>query len=81
MAVRIFALQPVQPIDAKARAFIAVLGGPERDIVLLGQIFAAAIVAVVIDDQEMIDPQVPVIFQEKWQANPFVSQGGENEQI
>ena len=46
---------------------------------LFGQIFAAAIVAVIVDDEEMVDAHLPVVAQEKWQTDTFVAQGGKDQ--
>ena len=78
MVMAVLHLQPVQPIHAKAGAFIAVRGGPQRHIGLFRQILAAAIIAVIVNDEEMVDPHLPVIAQEKRQAHAFVAQGGKD---
>ena len=58
---------------AEAGAAIAGPRGPERDIRLPRQIFAAAVVAVVVDDQEVVDPKLAVVVQEIRQAHTFIA--------
>ena len=46
-----------QPIHPEPGALVAGFGRPQRHIGLARQIFAAAIIAVIVDDQEMINAQ------------------------
>ena len=79
MAVAIFALQRGDPVHPEARVLVAAMGGPERDIGLLLQVFARPVIRPVIDDEEVVHPQIAVIAQEIGQADAFVPQGGEEE--
>ena len=79
MPVAIAALQMGQPIDTKVRRLVAGLGRPDRNVGLIGQIFTGAVVAVIVDEQEMIDAQIAVVLQEERQADPFVADGGQKQ--
>lgn len=72
-------LQPTQPIDAEARQPVAVLCCPDRHVVLRGKIFGSPVIAVIIDDQEMIDAQRTVMVQKVRQPHHFVSHGPKDE--
>ena len=65
-------LQCVHPIHAKPRGFVAACRMPDRDIWLSLQMIHHPIIAVIVDDQKMIDPKVPVIPQKIRHADRFV---------
>ena len=65
-------LQPVQPVDPEAGALVARPRGPERDILLPGKVFARPVGAAVVNDQEVIHPEIAVVFQEERQPDPLV---------
>ena len=71
--------KPVHPVGAKTCRLITICGVPQRYVGLAGQIFAAAVVRPVVHDQEMPDPDRAVIGQKIGQANPFVADGGQEE--
>ena len=79
--MRMFHLEPVKPIYAKARTFITFVGVPDRNIGLLHQIFQRAIAAVIIDNEEVINALVAIIFEKIRQPDLLVAHGGETENI
>lgn len=79
--MRMFHLEPVKPIYAKARAFITFVGVPDRNIRLLHQIFQRAIAAVIIDNEEVINTLVTLIFEKIRQPDLFVAHRGETKNI
>ena len=54
---------------------------PKRHVGLIGQVIAAAIGAVIVHDQEMIDPHVAVVIHEIGQADMFVPQGRKQQDV
>jgi hypothetical protein len=79
--MRMFHLKPVQPVNAKARAFVSGAGMPDGHIRLTRQIIQRSICAVITDDNEMPHAHVPVIVQEIRQTHPFVALGAEHQNI
>jgi hypothetical protein len=55
------------------RALVARAGPPERNIGLAGKVFGAAVIAIVVHQQEMADPKIAIVFQEIGKADVFVS--------
>jgi len=77
----VFRLQPVQPIDPEPRPFVAVRAGPKRNVLLLRQILAAAIVRSIVHHQEMIDAQLAVVTKEIFKPDFLISQGRKHQNI
>ena len=77
----VFHQKPIQPICPKTCFLVAVRCMPNGYVRLIGQIFKRPIRAVVIDDQEMVDPQIPVILEKIWETDLFISQRGEQQVI
>ena len=67
--MRMFHLEPVKPIYAKARAFITFVGVPDRNIRLLHQIFQRAIAAVIVDNEEVIKTAFDIILNNNATTN------------
>ena len=79
--MRVFRLQPVEPVDPEFRALVAACGRPDRHVGLGGQELAAAIVGIVVDDEEMADAHVTVILQEIVEPDTFVPEDREQQDI
>ena len=74
-------LKPAKPVCPEPRAAITRAGPPERDIRLAGQVFATAIGTVVVDHEEMTDPERSTMVEESWQPRPFVSNRGKGQDL
>jgi hypothetical protein len=68
-------LQMRQPIDTETRRLIAGIGRPDRHVRLFCQILAGAILAVIVNKQEVIDAEITVILHEEGQPDPFIPNG------
>ena len=75
MPVAVLPLQPAQPVHLEPRKPVTVLRRPERYIFLCRKIGGSAIIAAVIDDQEMTDTQLSVVLQKVRQTRHFIAQG------
>jgi hypothetical protein len=71
----------VHPVDAEPRAFVAVRRGPDRAIGLRREVVPAAVIAVVVDEEEMRDAAIAVVFQEIAQPRPFVAERRETQDV
>lgn len=81
MPRRVFPLEPIEPIHAEARTLVACCRGPERNVGLLFEIFTAAVIAVVVDDQEVIDAELAIILEKIGKPHKFVAQGGKDKDV
>ena len=77
MTMAIAPLQMRQPIHPERRRLVAGRGGPDRHVRLLGQIFAGAVVAGIVDEQKVVHPQIAVIAQKIRQPDPLIPHGGQ----
>ena len=73
--------QPDKPVHPEARPLVAVRGGPERHIALRGKMLTSAVIACVLDDQEMIHAETAMMGEEMPDPRHFVAHGGKAQDI